>query len=94
MPDITHFKLSDSYQDFILIASDGVFDRLTNEEVVSLAWGFNESNRLNNERSALNLNEVCGQSIERIMKAAMLRESLDNLSVVMIAFKNFARTIE
>ena len=28
------------------------------------------------------------------MKAAMLRESLDNLSVVMIAFKNFAKTLD
>lgn len=49
LPDITHFKLSESFQDFILIASDGVFDRLTNEEVVSLAWGFNERSH-NNER--------------------------------------------
>jgi hypothetical protein len=41
-----------------------------------------------------NINDICGQSVERILKAAMAKESLDNLSVVMIAFKNFTKMFE
>lgn len=40
------------------------------------------------------VNEVCGNSAERIIRASMLKESVDNLSVIMIAFKNFAKYIE
>ncbi len=41
-----------------------------------------------------NLNEACGSVVERVMRAAMIRESLDNLSVVMIAFKGFAKALD
>ena len=35
LPDITSFKLIDNYHDFIVIASDGIFDRSTTEEVIN-----------------------------------------------------------
>ena len=38
IPDITSFKLIDNYHDFILIASDGVFDKMTTEETTAVAW--------------------------------------------------------
>lgn len=38
LPDINNFKLIDNYHDFILIASDGVFDRMNTEDVISSAW--------------------------------------------------------
>lgn len=61
VPDITHFKLLENYHDFILIASDGVFDRLTTEETINLAWQFNSNNHsIDNNKSITNLNEACG----------------------------------
>ncbi len=41
-----------------------------------------------------NINEVCGQAVERVIKFGMMRESMDNLSVVMISFKNFSKHLE
>jgi serine/threonine protein phosphatase PrpC len=38
LPDINYFKLIDNYHDFILIASDGVFDKMTTEETLAIAW--------------------------------------------------------
>jgi protein phosphatase 2C family protein 2/3 len=32
-PDIIHIKISDSH-DFIVLASDGIFDKISSEEVV------------------------------------------------------------
>lgn len=38
VPDITHFKLQDSQHDFIMIASDGIFDRMNTEDAIGYAW--------------------------------------------------------
>jgi protein phosphatase 2C family protein 2/3 len=38
VPDVTTFKILDNVHDFIIIASDGVYDRMTTEEVTSLVW--------------------------------------------------------
>lgn len=38
VPDITHFKLNENSHDFILIASDGIFDRLSTSETIGYAW--------------------------------------------------------
>lgn len=36
-PDITAFRIKDSY-DFMVIACDGIFDKLSNKDVVHLCW--------------------------------------------------------
>jgi hypothetical protein len=35
-----------------------------------------------------NINEICANGVDNVLRKAMMKESLDNLSVVMIAFKN------
>ena len=42
----------------------------------------------------LNIHDVCGDGVDEILKISMIKESLDNLSVVIIAFKNFLKFIE
>jgi serine/threonine protein phosphatase PrpC len=37
IPEIKAFKINDAY-DFILLASDGVFDKVSNKEMVHAAW--------------------------------------------------------
>lgn len=34
IPEISSFKLSDMTHDFIIICSDGVFDKMSTEEVI------------------------------------------------------------
>jgi serine/threonine protein phosphatase PrpC len=34
VPEIHSFKLNESQHDFIMIASDGIFDRLNTEDVI------------------------------------------------------------
>jgi hypothetical protein len=41
-----------------------------------------------------NINDLSGQVVERVLKASMIRESLDNVSAVMITFKNFSRIVD
>ena len=37
-PDITHIKINNDKHDFIVVGSDGIFDRMSTEEVISLVW--------------------------------------------------------
>ena len=38
--------------------------------------------------------QVCGMGVDRVMTVAMERESMDNLSVVILSFPNFTRYLE
>ena len=38
--------------------------------------------------------QVCGEAVDKVMGSAMECESMDNLSVVIITFKNFTRYLE
>ena len=38
VPEIQSFKLRENVHDFIVIASDGVFDKMSTEEVVHSIW--------------------------------------------------------
>ena len=40
------------------------------------------------------VSQVCGDAVDRVMTKAMEYESMDNLSVVIITFKNFTRFVE
>lgn len=37
-PDIKQFKLQSGEHDFILLGCDGIFDKLSNREVIDLIW--------------------------------------------------------
>ena len=83
VPDITYLKI-EKHHDFVIIASDGVYDRMTSEEVASLIWDlFNTQEKLGN------IHEVCQMGSERIIRAAMQRGTSDNVSAIMIALPNF-----
>ena len=88
IPEIQSFKLRENVHDFIVTASDVVFDRMSTEEVCHTTWAV-DTNKIKTQRTPVNINEVCGESVDRLMKTVMYKESLDNLSVVMICFKNF-----
>lgn len=81
-PDIRSFKISPDH-DFVLLGSDGVFDKLTNKEAVADVWA---SLAKGKEAS---LHRQCGAAVESVLRSALERRSLDNVTVVMIAFKGF-----
>lgn len=82
-PEIKAFKISAEF-DFIVLASDGVFDKMSNRETVQCAW----SSLFENEA---NVHRQCGSAVDRIMKGALDRNTLDNITVVLVCFENFLR---
>jgi serine/threonine protein phosphatase PrpC len=75
---------------------DGIFDKMSTEEVISETWRPLYLSSIENVvlPGAGTVNEICGSIAERLIKVSMLKESLDNLSVVVIGFKNFTKYIE
>jgi serine/threonine protein phosphatase PrpC len=78
-PDVKSFRISKKY-DFILIASDGVFDKLTNSDAIRAVWTAVGT-------SCLTFHGACGEGAQTVLEEALRRTSLDNVSVVLVAFK-------
>jgi protein phosphatase 2C family protein 2/3 len=83
-PDIRSFKITQEH-DFILLASDGVFDKLSNKEAVQVAW------LSLTQRREPTLHRQCGSVVEAVLRSALEHRSLDNVTVVMICLKGFKR---
>lgn len=81
-PEIKVFKLLGEHE-FVILASDGVYDKLTNKEIVKSAWDSLE------DSNAANIHQQCGLAVENILRSAINSKSLDNITVVMICFKGF-----
>lgn len=98
-PDIKSFRITNK-NDFVLLGcmdisnvwlillGDGIFDKLNNVQVTQSIW---ETLRLNKE--CKNIHEFAGKSIENMIKEALSHKSLDNVTAVIICFKNFKTTI-
>ena len=64
----------------LFLGCDGIFDRLSNEDVAELF-------RMKNpELGSKTLAQVTGSVLENCLREAMLRDSYDNLSVISISF--------
>lgn len=89
-PDIKVFKVEDNY-DFMVLGCDGIFDKLSNSQVVQAAWesakkGFTDRRQL--------IHSNCGLAVEGILKASVNEKTLDNITVVVIAFKYFRKKLK
>ena len=60
-------------------------------QVIQAAW---ESSRKNYKDRGQSIHSVCGLSVEKVMKASVLEKTADNITVVVIAFKNFKKCLK
>lgn len=81
-PEIKEYLVKDE-SDFMVLACDGVYDVLSNDEVVNAVW---ESI----ERCAkfMSLEEVSRIAAENVMKASFDKRSMDNITVIVILFRD------
>ena len=79
LPDVYVFDLKKNDIDFIVLGCDGIFDQLSNKEILDSGW-----NILSTEDD---LNIKCGNFVDFILKASMARKSFDNITCVVIALK-------
>ena len=100
IPDIYVFDYNKDDIDFFILGCDGIFDQLTSKDVLKCANLIIDNNNKklinNNENNdfksnygnIIDMNNTCGDIVDFIIKSSMVRKSLDNLTCIMVAFKN------
>ena len=90
-PDISFTKDGCKKLDYVLTCSDGIFDKLTTQEVHEIIWTtigqyIGDKNKT--------VHQIIGYAVDEVLHASARTNSLDNISVVMIAFEPLVQLIE
>ena len=83
LPDITEIELDNDYN-FIVMASDGIFDLLKNEELLECIKIVIKEKNITNFKN-VNMHQLCGDFAAMIIKSALAKDSFDNISCIVIA---------
>ena len=92
-PDIRRFRVEEGGDEFILLASDGLWDVMTTQDAVDFVTARLEKSkasaqRLTTEERAKKLKEARRSMADVIVQEAMRRGSADNTSVVCVWLQN------
>lgn len=87
IPDIFSFKIEDNI-DFIVLGCDGIYDLFKNEELCNAVYMSMPDKR------EMTIHSFCGKAVDMIMKTSLSRNSLDNITTVLIAFNNLEQTLK
>ena len=68
---------------------DGIFDRLDNDKIFKKIWEYKKQGKVIND-----IHTFCAQITDAIIKYSMEKDSVDNVSVVFVAFKNFEKLMK
>jgi hypothetical protein len=83
-PEIKYFDISDSF-DYILIGCDGVYEKMKNKELTDTMW------KLIRENEYKDVHDLCGYTVEQVVNVCLRKECSDNLTMIMICFKDMMK---
>lgn len=68
---------------------------MSNTDVSHCVWKavFDNKNHPSVKGQVEDVHKMCGMGVEYILKNSLLRRSLDNVTVVIVAFSNFKHTV-
>ena len=84
LPDINEFILDDDFN-FMVIGCDGIFDVLSNEEILECVKIVLKEKKVEDINED-NVHELCGEFAGMIVKGAIAKDSSDNVSCIVVAF--------
>ena len=100
-PDIYVFDYYKDNIDYFILGCDGIFDRLKSYEVIQcvntiltknkelLKKGDKFNHCFNSSYDKrINMSTTCGNIVDMVLRASMLRKSYDNVTCIMVAFKD------
>jgi protein phosphatase 2C family protein 2/3 len=81
-PEIKYFKITPAH-DFIVMGSDGLYDKLSNSDLISEIWqnAIKETNSSN-----FNEHRIALSCAQRICKHSMNLKNMDNVTGIVICF--------
>lgn len=86
-PEISTHRI-EADDDFVLMASDGVFDTVTNEQIVQIVYetvSYYKQRSLDPYRE---YEQILGACVSNVMKTALIQKSEDNVTVMIVCFRN------
>ena len=90
IPDIFVFEIS-SNDDFIVMGCDGIFDDLSNEEIVNAAWlAFKNRGKEKN----YDIHELSMEACDLIIKYGLEKQTTDNLSCIVIGLEGVEKFLK
>jgi|TARA_B110000305_G_scaffold183971_1_gene204391 hypothetical protein len=69
---------------------------MSNEDILKCIWESCDKNKWQQDpklRPAQTVHQQTGLAVESVLKNSLYRQSLDNVTVVMIGFQNFKRQV-
>ena len=86
-PEIYIFDLINDDIDYFILGCDGIFDQINNLDIFNSVWMI-----INHfYKNGLNVHNICGKVVDFVLKSAMTRKSFDNVTCLIVAFKDFGK---
>jgi hypothetical protein len=86
-PEIETFEIDDSV-DFFVLGCDGIYDKLTSQDSIKCVWETFQHHR------KASVHEQIGVGVEMILKKSVMKRTMDNITVVIVAFDGFAKLFD
>ena len=83
LPDITEIELDEDFN-FIVLGCDGIFDVLSNEEILECVKIVLKEKEIKDFKN-INMSQLCGDIAEMIVKSSLAKDSFDNVSCIVVA---------
>lgn len=77
-----------SENDFIILASDGIYDKLSNNEIIECVWQTKQD-----KHKYKSIHEFCGLAVENVINLSVYRKTLDNITVVMLGLEGLEKRL-
>lgn len=90
-PEINYQKDGCKKLDYVLTCSDGIFDKLSTQEVHDIIWSIFNQHIPDKSKT---VHQIIGIAVDEVLHASARVNTLDNISVVMIAFEPLINLIE
>ena len=100
-PDIYVFDYYKDNIDYFILGCDGIFDRLKSYEVIQCVNTILNKNKEllkkgdkfnycfnSSYDKRINMSTTCGNIVDMVLRASMIRKSYDNVTCIMVAFKD------
>ena len=90
IPEIFVFDIN-SNDDFIVMGCDGIFDDLSNQEIINAAWMIFK-NRANEKN--YDIHELSQEACDIVMKFGLEKQTTDNLSCIIIGLEGIEKFLK
>ena len=87
-PEIFYYNLKEENIDFFILGCDGIYDQMSNKEVLDCAWMvLNEKDNIL-IKECKNIHNQSGLIVDLILKSSLARKSFDNVTCLFISLKD------